>query len=319
MIALEHFYRVCGALLFVVAAQALADRGDPKRRTSGAFWGLFGASFAFGKLLPPFAVGLMVLAMAGLAGARLLGGGRVPTTSPEERAALADRFGNRLWGPALTIPAVALVCAVALSKLSLGGRPLLQPGKETIVGLGLAALAALAVASALLRPSPATPLREGRRLLEAIGWAALLPQTLATLGLVFQKAGVGKAVAAAVAGALPGDSRFAAVAVYCVGMAAFTMIMGNAFAAFPVLGAGVALPLLVARGADPAVVAAIGMFSGYCGTLMTPMAANFNLVPAALLELPDQHAVIKAQAPTALLLLGVNVLLMSALAFRGAP
>jgi uncharacterized membrane protein len=61
------------------------------------------------------------------------------------------------------------------------------------------------------------------------------------------------------------------------------------------------------------------MFSGYCGTLMTPMAANFNLVPAALLELPDQHAVIKVQAPTALLLLGVNVLLLYFLAFRGAP
>ena len=43
-------------------------------------------------------------------------------------------------------------------------------------------------------------------------------------------------------------------------------------------------------------MAAVGMLSGYCGTLMTPMAANYNIVPVALLELPDQHAVIKAQA-----------------------
>ena len=51
-------------------------------------------------------------------------------------------------------------------------------------------------------------------------------------------------------------------------------------------------------------MAAIGMFSGYCGTLMTPMAANFNIVPAALLELPDKNAVIKVQVPTALTLAG---------------
>jgi uncharacterized membrane protein len=61
---------------------------------------------------------------------------------------------------------------------------------------------------------------------------------------------------------------------------------------------------------------AIGMFSGYCGTLMTPMAANYNIVPAALLELPDKNGVIKAQAPTGVLLLIVNILLLNALMFR---
>lgn len=60
----------------------------------------------------------------------------------------------------------------------------------------------------------------------------------------------------------------------------------------------------------------IGMFSGYCGTLMTPMAANFNMVPAALLELPDKNAVIKAQAPTGVLLLALNIVLLNLLMFR---
>jgi uncharacterized membrane protein len=74
---------------------------------------------------------------------------------------------------------------------------------------------------------------------------------------------------------------------------------------------GVGVPVLVGvYGGNPAVVAAIGMFSGYCGTLMTPMAANYNLVPAALLELPDRYAVIKAQVPTALAMLVVNALLL---------
>ena len=65
-------------------------------------------------------------------------------------------------------------------------------------------------------------------------------------------------------------------------------------------------------------MAAIGMLSGFCGTLMTPMAANFNVVPASLLELPDRDApfngVIRAQVPTALLLLVANTLFMYFLA-----
>ncbi len=99
-------------------------------------------------------------------------------------------------------------------------------------------------------------------------------------------------------------------------MALCTVIMGNAFAAFPVITAGIGIPLLVMQqGANPAVMAAIGMFSGYCGTLMTPMAANFNIVPAALLELKDPHLVIKMQLPTALLLLAANIVLLYLLAF----
>jgi uncharacterized membrane protein len=95
------------------------------------------------------------------------------------------------------------------------------------------------------------------------------------------------------------------------------MIMGNAFAAFPVMIAAIGVPLLILDyGGDPAVIGAIGMLAGFCGTLMTPMAANFNLVPAALLELRDQYGVIKAQLATALPLLFVNILLIYLLAFR---
>jgi uncharacterized membrane protein len=57
------------------------------------------------------------------------------------------------------------------------------------------------------------------------------------------------------------------------------------------------------------------MLTGYCGTLLTPMAANFNIVPVALLELRDDWAVIKAQAPTGVALFGVNVVLLYFLAF----
>ena len=45
------------------------------------------------------------------------------------------------------------------------------------------------------------------------------------------------------------------------------------------------------------------------------MAANFNLVPSALLEMKDKYGVIKAQVGTGVPMLGVNVALMYFLAF----
>ncbi|MEI7573368.1 MAG: DUF979 family protein, partial [Phenylobacterium sp.] len=172
----------------------------------------------------------------------------------------------------------------------------------------------------LFRQPVLSPLTEGLRLADTIGWMALLPQMLAALGAVFALAGVGGVVGETVTRVFPMDTRLAAVVVYCLGMAGFTVLMGNAFAAFPVMTAGVALPVLVGRfGGDPSAVCAIGMLSGFCGTLLTPLAANFNLAPAALLDLDDRFAVIKAQAPTALVLLAVNTVLMNVLAFPAHP
>jgi uncharacterized membrane protein len=176
---------------------------------------------------------------------------------------------------------------------------------------------ALAAACALTRSTPVQGVREFRRLLDAIGWALVLPHLLAVLGLLFTETGVGKAVAHITTAYINMDSRFVAAAVFCIGMALFTIVMGNGFAAFPVVAGGVGIPVLVGvYHANPAVMAAIGMFSAYCGTLMTPMAANFNIVPAALLELPDRNAVIKAQVATALPLLVANIFLLYFLMYQ---
>jgi uncharacterized membrane protein len=154
-------------------------------------------------------------------------------------------------------------------------------------------------------------------LLEAIGWATLLPQMLATLGLLFTQAGVGTQVGAIVQHIVPEHSRVFAVIVYALGMALFTIIMGNAFAAFPIMTAAVGWPILVQQmGANPAPMFAIGMLAGFCGTLCTPMAANFNLVPPALLEMRDKYGQIKTQIPTAIALFAVNVCLMLIVPFR---
>jgi uncharacterized membrane protein len=193
---------------------------------------------------------------------------------------------------------------------------LFEEKREMYIFLGLGVLLALATIFVWLRPPPAAPLQEGRRLIDAIGWAAVLPQMLAALGVLFAAAGVGTVIGDATRSIIPEGSVFLTVAVFGIGMALFTMIMGNAFAAFPVMAAAIGVPLLMQQyGGNPAAIGAIGMLAGFCGTLMTPMAANFNLVPAALLELKDKNGVIKAQIGTALPLLVANLLLIYFLAF----
>ncbi|KUJ65491.1 hypothetical protein ACZ90_47235 [Streptomyces albus subsp. albus] len=322
MIKAEWFFWLVGAVFLVMAAQMAVDRSNPKRYGSAAFWGLIGAGFVYSswvveKKAPAEPLGAAVLAMVALAGFGLTGRGEVRTTTQEQRAAAAARLGNRLFVPALTIPVVAMVCAVGVKELSLDGRPILQKGSETILGLGIGAVVALAVGMVMLRERRiSTPVHAGRSMLEAMGWALLLPQLLATLGSIFSVAGVGTEVGELTAKVLPDDSRYLAIVVYCAGMALFTTIMGNAFAAFPVMTAAVGWPVLIEQmHGDPAAVLAIGMLAGFCGTLATPMAANFNIVPAALLELRDQYGPIKAQLPTAAMLLGCNMVIMAAVAF----
>jgi len=303
MIRLQHIYVLTG-LFLAWTSYAGFRRG---RLAAGLFWALLAVTFLGGDRLPPALVGGFVLALALLAWAGL---GKPGAETREPR-----RLGGVLLVPALLIPAFTLFGVLALKPLQLHGRPVLEPASATIVSLGLACAGALAAALVLTRRGPAEAATEGSRLLGAIGWAALLPLLLATLGSVFSTCGVGDAVAGVVRASVPVDSRLVAVLAYGLGMAVLTMIMGNAFAAFPVMTAGVGLPLLVRlHGAHPAVLGALGMLTGYCGTLLTPMAANFNIVPVALLELPDPYAVIKAQAPTALLLLLVNLALMLFLA-----
>jgi uncharacterized membrane protein len=318
----EWLYWLIGAFFVAIAVLILRDPQHPRRLGSAAFWGLLGFSFFYGtfvqsKQAPAWLLGIAVLVMVALAGSGRVGRGTERTTTTQERTGLAERFGNKLFVPALVVPAVAVVVALVGPLITVGGSPLLAEGSATLTGLGISAIVALVVAMLLLRPpSLGTPMRESGRLLEAIGWATLLPQMLSTLGSLFTQAGVGTAVGTIAGWVLPEGSLLAAVIVYSVGMAAFTVIMGNAFAAFPIMTAAVGWPVLVEtfHGA-PAPIFAIGMLSGFCGTLVTPMAANFNLVPAALLEMDDKYGPIKAQLPTAALVLVANIGVMYVAAF----
>jgi len=75
------------------------------------------------------------------------------------------------------------------------------------------------------------------------------------------------------------------------------------------------MPFVYSQGADPAVAGALALTAGYCGTLMTPMAANFNIVPAAILETKNKNRVIISQVPFGVVLLGAHIVLMYVLAF----
>jgi len=313
MIGLGFLYTVAGLSFLGFALLSALDATHPKRFGNAAFYALIALSFLAGDRLGDLGNGVLVLALVGIAGFGLIGRGAPATTSPEERRAEAAMRKDRLFLPALIIPAVALIGTFAFKQFP----ALVDPKQATLVALTFGVILALAVCYAWLRPKLATPYQEGRRLMDGVGWAAVLPQMLASLGAVFAVAGVGDQVGLLVGQAIPHGSVIGAVIAYGLGMALFTMVMGNAFAAFPVMAAAIGVPLLIrSYGGDPAVVAAVGMLAGFCGTLMTPMAANFNLVPAALLELKDRNAVVKAQIGTALPLLVFNIALLYWFGFR---
>ncbi|MBP8072215.1 MAG: DUF979 domain-containing protein [Brevundimonas sp.] len=320
MITLEHAYILVGLMFLGFAILTLRDSKHPTRIRSALFWGLIAASMLFGSWLGGLGNGLLVLALVALGGLKKLGVGQPSTTTLEERRDSATRRRNALFIPALIVPLIAVGGTLAAKHTDVGAW-LISSTQTTLIALGLGCILALIAAMAWLRPPVLAPVQEGRRLMDSIGWAALLPQMLASLGAVFLAADVGGVVGQLVTQAVPMSSPLLAVAAYCLGMALFTVIMGNAFAAFPVMTAAIGLPFVVGQfGGNPAIVCAIGMLAGFCGTLMTPMAANFNVVPANLLELPDRNSplngVIRAQLPTALILLGVNMALMYFLAFR---
>ena len=317
-------YALLGALMLVNAAANLRRRGERGSLARATFWGVLGIVVAAGEFLPAATVGAAVITVAVIA----LSGGMRPTpgvaaSAPDALAIPATHnppaspFGNRIFVPALLIPFVTVIIVFGFKAAERSGLAAASAQQSTLLALAIACVVATAAACALTRSTPRAALHEGNRLLDAIGWAAVLPLMLAMLGAVFSAAGVGDVVAELMRAWVPTDSRLACVLAYALGMALFTMLMGNAFAAFPVITAGIGLPLLVQQhGADAASLAAIGMLSGYCGTLLTPMAANYNLVPAALLELPDRNGVIRAQVATALPLLACNIALMYFIPFR---
>ena len=317
LITMDYVYLLIGAILVYVVVRIAMDKRHPARLGSIVFWGILALIFLIGKFIPPTIVGYSLLIMAIIAAAGKVKGHSSDSDHSEERKQHARRLGGKIFIPALTIPAFTVIFSLTLGKVHFGHFNLVDKSSIALIALTLATIIAFVAGKMMTKSTFTTPLSEGGRLIQSVGWAIMLPPMFSALGVIFNKAGVGEVISHIVKGLLPTDIPFVAVAAYCIGMALFTMIMGGAFAAFAVITGGIGLPLIVqAHGGDAAIMGAIGMYAGYCGTLMTPMAASFNIVPAILLDLKDQNAVVKTQIPIGIPLLAANILLMYFLVYH---
>ncbi len=300
---LLYFYILIGLILFYYAYKTYIDPEHQKKLGTGIYWVLLGILFIAGKWLPALASGIIVIVIALVAGAQMIGMGSYFDKSKEAKEESREKLGNSLLIPIAAISGTAILFAILE----------LSP----LIGLSIGSIAAFLIAKYYVTEDTVDHILDaGRELSDSIGWALILPPYLAALGALFEQAGVGQIIADGVLMVLPVDQLIWAIIAYALGMALFTMIMGNAFAAFAVITSGIGVPILIEmHGANIAYITALAMTAGYCGTLMTPMAANFNIVPVALLDMKDKYGVIKKQIPMALALLATHIVLMYVLAF----
>ena len=301
-ILLEIFYIMIGLYMATTMVFTLKDKNHKTRIGTALFWGIVSAIFIFGKLLPPAVVGTLIIVIAILSALKQINIGTLKQLDTTFAQLKADKLGLKIFIPSLAIAFVAMAIA-QFTKLS------------GTVAIGIAAVVALLLTFAFTKAKPIEYIEDSNRMFQSVGVFAILPQLLASLGALFTAAGVGDVISNIISGVIPDGKRLAGVIAYCVGMALFTAIMGNGFAAFSVITVGIGVPFVFAQGGDPIVCSALALTSGFCGTLLTPMAANFNMLPAVLLEMKDKNLVIKAQAPFAIALLTIHILLMYFLGF----
>ena len=299
---LEIFYIIIGIMMLNTAVLTLRDKNHKTKIGTAIFWALLGIIFVFGPYIPSVVVGAMLVAIAGLTLTKQVKPGTVKALDEKFAEKQADKLGLKVFIPSLVIALAAL------------GIAQFTPISGT-AAIGVAAVIAIIVTFIITKAKPRVLVEESDRMLQSVGAVSILPQLLAALGALFTAAGVGDVISSGISSVLPQGNLFIGVTAYCVGMAVFTMIMGNAFAAFSVITVGIGIPFVFAQGANVAIAGALALTAGYCGTLLTPMAANFNIMPAALLEIEDKNAIIKHQAPVALILLAIHILLMYFLAF----
>ena len=299
---LEIFYIIIGIMMLNTAVLTLRDKNHKAKIGTSLFWALLGIIFIFGPYIPSVVVGGILVVIAVLTLTKQVKPGTVKALDEKFGEEQAKKLGLKVFVPSLVIALAALGIAqfTAISGTA---------------AIGVAAVIAAIVTFVITKAKPRVLVEESDRMLQSVGAVSILPQLLAALGALFTASGVVYEISSGISGILPQGNIFIGVTAYCVGMALFTMIMGNAFAAFSVITVGIGIPFVFAQGANVAIAGALALTAGYCGTLLTPMAANFNIMPAALLEIEDKNSIIKQQAPVALILLAIHILLMYFLAF----
>lgn len=295
----ELMYVLCGIVCILTGFRGL--KNEKNKITTFLFWNILAITFIFGKYISYEYTGILLIVLGIITVTNKLTMGQFKNISESLRMANSEKFRNLIFIPALAIGIASFL--------------LLQFKIPSVISIGGGSIIAIVLALIIFKPNVGDTVEDTTKLVMQVGAASLLPQLLAALGSIFTKAGVGDVISSLVSTIIPQGNIVLGVVVYVIAMAIFTMIMGNGFAAFSVITVGIGIPFVINQGANPTVVGALGMTAGFCGTLITPMAANFNIVPASILEMKDKYGVIKAQLPIALALIVAHILLILALAF----
>lgn len=295
---LEMLYIIIGLVAFYTGIKNLMDKENEKNIGSAIFWCTLGLLFILGKWIAPLWTGILVIVMVLPAILKQVGTGIMDVPKLEEMEQNFHKIGMKIFIPALCIGVFALIFA-------------LWTDINSLVGIGVGVLLAVLILMGYSRKNkPKVFMNDARRMLDIVGPLSMLPILLAALGAIFTAAGVGEVISSMVSNVIPEGNVTVGIIVYAVGMALFTMIMGNAFAAITVMTVGIGAPFVLALGADPVLIGSLALTCGFCGTLCTPMAANFNIVPVAILEMKDKNLVIKKQVLIALIMLVFQICYM---------
>ena len=295
---LEVIYIIMGLITLYTGIKNFSDKENPSNVGTGIFWCSLGIVLAFGRWIPPMINGVIIISMTIPAILHKVKVGKQYAPTQEETKEAFNKIGMKIFLPALTIGIFAIIFAM-FTKLG------------ALVGIGAGIIVSIILLMVYSSENKLQVfLKDSERLLSTVGPLSMLPMLLASLGAIFTAAGVGEVIAKLVGNIVPQGNVNVGIIVYAIGMMLFTMIMGNAFAAITVMTVGIGAPFVLAYGADPVLIGMIALTSGYCGTLCTPMAANFNIVPVAMLDMKDRMGVIKNQIVPALIMITFQITYM---------
>lgn len=298
---MEVIYIIIGLLCINCGVKNLKDKENAEPVGTFIFWAVLGVVIALGRWLPALVSGILVVVMCLPAIFKKVKKGAVNAATKAETEAAYEKIGMKIFAPTLSIGVMAVICAITGMGI----------GLSALNGVAIGVLVSIILLMIMNKENKlSTFLNDSERMLSTVGPLSMLPMLLACLGTVFTKAGVGDVISDLVSHIIPEGNVNAGIVVYAIGMMLFTMIMGNAYAAITVMTVGIGYPFVLAHGANPVVIGMLALTCGFCGTLCTPMAANFNTVPVALLDMKKPMGVIKNQVPVAIIMLVVQIVIM---------
>lgn len=298
-IGLNVVWVIIGLITIYAGIKNLLDKENPSRVGTAVFWCSFGIVCGFGSWLPAKVSGVLVLIMCLPPIFKKVKIGKTDNPTKEHTEQQFKKIGMKIFVPAFSVAVCSLFFALFSNMSSM-----------VAITVGVIIAMVLLMAFDTKQNKPAVFLNDSERFLGITGPLSMLPQLLGCLGGVFTAAGVGDVIAQLVEKIVPKGNVNIGIIVYAIGMVLFTMIMGNAFAAITVMTVGIGAPFVLAYGANPVVIGMLALTCGYCGTLLTPMAANFNILPVAILNMKDRWGAIKNQVLVAIFMLVFQICYM---------